>query len=135
MIKRVILPVVVSSLIILKPHIAIANSKPKQENFPKYFFDGISELNSKDSKIAFDEMKENLLEHYPNKYKYIVDNIHNHDVIFELDYIRIMYKKPLSHDRKIILRNNIFKLLKNNNFSEKELELFEYLLKYYECID
>lgn len=136
--KRIFVPAMVSSYILFRPKNVYA-SQPSlppsdREKFPKYFLDKISELNAKDSKYANEIMKENLINYYPNKYKYIVENIEKEDIISELDWIRLMYNRPLSCDRKISLRNKICKIIKDHNLSEKELELLEYLLKYYNCI-
>ncbi len=139
MLRRIIAPAMLTSYMLYRPKqckaIVTHSSNKDKPPFPKYFIDEISDLNEKDKHLAFEEMKESLINYYPNKYKYIVDNITNHDIISELDYIRVMYKKPLGPERKITLRNNIYKIIKNNKCSQEELALFEYILKYYECIE
>lgn len=133
--KRVFVPAMVSSYILYRPKYVWAANQQDKEPFPKYFLDKLSDLNERDTKYAHELMRENLINHYPNRYKYIVENLQNDDIISELDYIRVLYNRPLTCDRKINLRNKISKLIKEHSFTEQELELFEYLLKYYDCID
>ncbi len=137
-IKKAIVPAMVSSYILYRPNCIYASALNKVQesssNFPKYFFDKINELNERDSKYASEYLRESLIDYYPNRYKYIVDNIQNNELLEELDYIRVIYTKPLSYSKKIQLRNKIHKLIKEKSLSRQELELFEYLLKYYDCL-
>ncbi len=81
--------------------------------------------------LSLENMKTEIKKFYSLNNNIILDKINNSDIIFELDYIRVMYKKPLSLEAKIRLRKKIINMI---NISDEYNELYEYILHYYDCL-
>jgi hypothetical protein len=89
----------------------------------------IQKLNQEDKILVNENYKKELRKAYG--YAHVISILPS-DVIEELHYIYALYSKPLSPERRILLRNKILPYIES---SPKEEQLFyEHLLKYYDLI-
>lgn len=89
----------------------------------------IQKLNQEDKILVHENYKKELRKAYG--YAHVISILPS-DVIEELHYIYALYSKPLSPERRILLRNKILPYIES---SPKEEQLFyEHLLKYYDLI-
>ena len=89
----------------------------------------IQKLNEEDKVLVNENYRKELKKVYGFPH---VISILPSDVIQELYYIYVLYSKPLSPERRILLRNKILPYLESSK-SEEQL-FYEHLLKYYDII-
>jgi hypothetical protein len=89
----------------------------------------IEKLNQEDKILIHENYKKELKKAYGFSH---VISILPTDVIEELHYIYVLYNKPLSPERRIILRNKILPYLEKSKNEEKLF--YEHLLTYYDVI-
>lgn len=75
----------------------------------------------------------NVKTSYPMRFSGVIDTV-DEKLLQELDFIACMYKKPLSRNSKIYLRNKIFELVQTYHTREEVL-LFDYILNEYDCFN
>lgn len=85
--------------------------------------------NEDDKKLVIEKYKKDLTKTFGHSK--VIENLKT-DTIEDLHWILIMYKKPLSSERRINLRKTILPYLES---SDKETQkLFEYVLKHYDIL-
>lgn len=85
--------------------------------------------NEDDKKLVIEKYKKDLTKTFGHSK--VIENLKT-DTIEDLHWILVMYKKPLSPERRISLRKTILPYLES---SDKETQmLFEYILKYYNIL-
>lgn len=125
--KRSLLLTSVSSFAF--PRRCYASSHAVKSYKRESYRDRIQKLNQEDKILVHENYKKELKKAYG--YAHVISILPS-DVIEELHYIYVLYSKPLSPERRIILRNKILPYLES---SQKEEQLFyEHLLKYYDLI-
>lgn len=86
-------------------------------------------LNQEDSLLVTAKYKKDLTKAFG--YSHIISALPS-NVIDDLHYIYVLYTKPLSPERRMMLRNKILPLLESAD--EGTQEFYEHLLKYYEVL-
>lgn len=97
----------------------------------------INKCEYEDNIVINDEKVEQLIQWWDPKYTQVIKGLGetNPRVIFELDYIRIMYDRPpINATRRILVRNNITRLIETETLTEWEYNFLVDVLVYYGCV-
>lgn len=125
--KRCFMITSISSL--AYPRRSYASSHAVKSYKRESYRERIQKLNQEDKILVHENYKRELSKAYG--YAHVISILPS-DVIEELHYIYVLYSKPLSPERRILLRNKILPYLES---SKNEEQLFyEHLLKYYDLI-
>jgi hypothetical protein len=92
----------------------------------------IDNLNKQDSLLSENKQKCIIKDFVPNEYQEVIEGL-DARTIDTIDYIRIMYKKPLKPEHRISVRKSITGLIDSRRWNEAELAFFVYLLEQYGC--
>jgi hypothetical protein len=97
----------------------------------------LNKYEHEDNIVIHDEKVEQLIQWWDPKYTQVIIGLGetNPRVIFELDYIRIMYDRPpINATRRILVRNNITRLIETETLTESEYNFLVDVLVYYGCV-
>lgn len=88
------------------------------------------EKNKEDTVLVLKQYQKNISGAFP----YLANKITDPEILEELDYIQVMYKKPIGAERRILLRNKILRFIENKELSAEECEGLMLLLKDYKAM-
>lgn len=94
----------------------------------------MEKLNEQDKKLHESSLKVHMIEHTPSQYHPVLQKL-DEKTIASLDFIRIMYDKPLKPYQRVRVRRTIVDLIDAKDWSNDELEYFMYVLKFYDCLE
>jgi hypothetical protein len=107
------------------PRTSYATSYVTKSSYRERF----EKLNESDNQIVLENYKKELTRAFGHSH--IVSSLSN-ETINDLHYILVLYSKPLSPERRIMLRKRILPYLES---SDKDTQkFFEYILKYYDVL-
>lgn len=102
---------------------------------PAHIRDQLARRNEEDHKLVIREQIESIKNWCDQRYKHIVEELKsNTEIIDTLDYIRVVYSKPLNPSQKMRVRGNITKLLEIENLTQNQVDFLLSILEYYECM-
>lgn len=90
----------------------------------------IEEQNQEDKVRVIEEYKYHISRAYP----YLAGKITDPEILAELDYIRVMYTRPLPTERRILLRSKILGMIESGKLSEEACDGLVLLLKDYRAL-
>jgi hypothetical protein len=97
----------------------------KSESYRERF----ERLNNDDRYLVLEQYKEKLTKVFGHSH---IVSILPSDTIEDLYYVLALYSKPLSPERRILLRNKMLTYLERSN--EETQKFYEYILKYYDVL-
>lgn len=97
----------------------------KRETYRERF----ERLNNDDKYLVLEKYKEELTKAFGHSH---VISILPSDTIEDLHYVLTLYHKPLSPERRILLRKKMLTYLEKSN--EETQKFYEYILKYYNVL-
>lgn len=111
------------------PRRSYAASQVLKASHTESYRERFEKLNESDNKLVIEKYTNELTRAFGHSH--VVSTL-SKETITDLHYILVLYTKPLSPERRIILRKQILPYLES---SDKETQkLFEYILKYYNVL-
>jgi hypothetical protein len=105
-------------------------------SLPPKFFERLSKNDDNDRKVVIKEQIAAISQWCDPRYKNVVQQFEKRqDIIEELDYIRIMYNKPITASQRIRIRNKIKKMILTDiTLTQEQIDFLVSILEYYDCL-
>lgn len=84
------------------------------------------QLNHEDNQLVISNYRAELSKEFG--YSHVIANL-DKSIIDELHYILVLYSKPLSPERRIMIRNKFLPFLESSD--DETIKFFEHVLSYY----
>lgn len=91
----------------------------------------IEQKNKEDRVLVKQQLQTMVQKSFP----YLAGKVNDIELLEELDYIRVMYQRPLPLEKKILLRSRVLRILESNTLSEDIHYGFQQLLYDYRCLE
>ena len=90
----------------------------------------IEQKNKEDQMIVKKKLEKMVEKSFP----YLAGKVEDIQLLEELDYIRVMYQRPLPIERKILLRTKVLQMLESDTVSKDVHFGMIQLLQEYQCL-
>lgn len=104
---------------------------------PQNLRNELARLNDIDQFTVLQKQREEIAKWCDKAYTDVIYDL-KPEIVDTLDYLRIMYgdlKKPLRPATKLLIRNNIMRVLEKENLNDGETELFISVLRSFGCLE
>jgi hypothetical protein len=125
--------IALTSSFVVRPRRANARAKPSA--LPNHIIQQLEKRQVDDkARVKLDQL-DSLNKWLGPMYEPVISSLENQEhILDELDYIKCIYRRPLSPTRRIDLRRRILSLIEKEKLTSEQQDLMIYILSYFDCI-